>query len=43
MLIVLVSDLVELHLCPFDPEEGCLLVKIAELVMEIVDQGGHEA
>ena len=43
MLIVLMSDLVELHLSSSDPEERGLLVERTQLAVQVGDQGGDQA
>ena len=43
MLVLLMSNLVQLQLGSSDPEERCLLVKVAELVVKVGDDGGDKA
>ena len=43
MLVLLMSNLVQLQLGSSDPEERCLLVKVAEIVVKVGDDGGDKA
>ena len=43
MLVLLLPNLVQLQLGSSDPEERCLLVKVAEIVVKVGDEGGDKA
>ena len=43
MLVLLMPNLVKLQLGSSGPEERCLLVKVAELVVKVGDDGGDKA
>ena len=43
MLVLLMPNLVQLQLGSSGPEERCLLVKVAELVVKVGDDGGDKA